>query len=172
MNNACYNNNGKYEDFKTDNDYGYFLYEKGINEIKDVKNEQIDFTKLENEYKNFKIEESNLLSKINKNIYLYSKIKGIGKETYFITAPRTLLYYKLNSFYKNKKREEITDLIYGIFSNYASGKSIFLIYYNYTIKFPSIYLNLKTLKNSFRTEHFPDLLNNELMILFHKLKNS
>ena len=173
MSNACYFIDGKYVSFKTDNDFACFLYDKGKYEIKDVNNEQIiDFTKLEKEYNDFKIEDSNLLLKINKNIYLYSKIKGIEKENYFITASRASLYYRLNSFYENKKREEVSDLIYGIFGNYASGKSIFLIYYNYSIDFPTIYLNLKILKNAFRTENFPDLLNNELMILFHKLNKS
>ena len=174
MSNACYFIDGKYVSFKTDNDFACFLYDKGKYEIKDVNNEQIiDFTKLEKEYNDFKIEDSNLLLKINKNIYLYSKIKGIEKENYFITASRASLYYRLNSFYENKKREEeVSDLIYGIFGNYASGKSIFLIYYNYSIDFPTIYLNLKILKNAFRTEHFSELLNNELMILFHKLKKS
>ena len=173
MSNACYFIDGKYVSFKTDNDFACFLYDKGKYEIKDVNNEQIiDFTKLEKEYNDFKIEDSNLLLKINKNIYLYSKIKGIEKENYFISVSRTSLYYRLNSFYENKKREEVSDLIYGIFGNYASGKSIFLIYYNYSIDFPTIYLNLKILKNAFRTEHFSELLNNELMILFHKLNKS
>ena len=173
MSNACYLIDGKYVSFKTDNDFACFLYDKGKYEIKDVNNGQtIDFTKLEKEYNDFKIEDSNLLLKINKNIYLYSKIKGIEKENYFITVSRTSLYYRLNSFYENKKREEVSDLIYGIFGNYASGKSIFLIYYNYSIDFPTIYLNLKILKNAFRTEHFSELLNNELMILFHKLNKS
>ena len=106
MINTCYFIDGKYVAFKTDNDYACFLYDKEINEIKDVKNEQIDFTKLENEYNNFKTVDSNLLFNINKNIYLYSKIKSIEKEKCFITVPRTSLYYRLNSFYENKKEKK------------------------------------------------------------------
>ena len=47
-----------------------------------------------------------------------------------------------------------------------------MIYFNFICKFPSIYLNLKILKNAFKTEGFQTLLNSELMFLFRKLKKS
>ena len=47
-----------------------------------------------------------------------------------------------------------------------------MIYFNFICKFPSIYLNLKILKNAFKTEGFQKLLNSELMFLFRKLNKS
>ena len=172
MVNPCYFFEGKYSAFKTETDFGKFLFNIKASEIKDVKSENIDFKKLEENYKNICLKDPNKLIDINKNIYLYSKIDGIGTEEYFMTAQRTWQSYELKSFFENKKRDEINDVLYGMFGNYASGKSFFLIYYTYTSNFPSIYLNLKTLKNAFRTKGFSDLLNNELMTLFYKMKKT
>ena len=68
-----------------------------------------------------------------------------------MTFRRSALNLILDEFIEKKERNEITDVIYGIFGNYASGKSFYLINYNYISKFPSIYLNLKALKNALET---------------------
>ena len=170
LNNPCFIFEGKNEAFESENDYALFLFEKDSNEIKDIENETIDYKELEDNYNQFKIKDSKILQDINKNIHLYSKIDNIGKEKYFNTSSRNSLIIKLNEFFISNKRDDINDVMYGILSNYASGKSLFLIYYNYTTKFPSLYLNLKVLKNAFRTKGFPNILNNELLILFKKLK--
>ena len=172
MDNPCYYAEGEYKIFETETEYAFFLFNKELSEIKDIKEENVDFENLEKTYKNLQIKESYLLKDINKNINLYSKIDKIGEEKYFITLPRTSLKYKLNYFYEKKKRDVIDDVIYGILGNYASGKSFFLIYYTSRSKFPSVYLNLKILNSLFRTKGFQDLLNEELMILFYKLHKS
>ena len=172
MENPCYYAEGEYKVFQTENDYAYFLFKNELTEIKDIKEENVDFDNLEKTYNNLEIKESYLLKDINKNINLYSKIDKIGEEKYFITLPRTSLNFTLNYFYEKKKRDVIDDVIYGIFGNYASGKSFFLIYYTSRSKFPSIYLNLKILNSLFRTKGFQDLLNDELMNLFYKLKKT
>ncbi len=119
--------------------------------------------------KEFQTRNSMQLKEINRNINLYSKIDKIGEENYFSSIPRNSLYFDINSFIEKKKRDEVTDVIYGIFGNYASGKSFSLIYYNYNCEFNSIYLNLKALKNALETRGFTDMLNNEIIILFKKL---
>ena len=170
--NPCYLFENKYNTLKTENNYAKFLFNDKSSEIKDIENEKIDFKELEDAYNKFQLENYNTLKDINKNIYLYSKIDNIGEEKFFFTYQRTSLNIDLNTFYENKERNEISDVIYGIFGNYASGKSFFLIFYNYKVKFPSIYLNLKALKNAFKTKGFSNLLNNELMCLFKKSKKS
>ena len=170
--NPCYLIKDEYIPFKKEKDYANFLYEKNTNEIKGIETEKIDYIKLKKSYNSFQIKKSDILGNINKNIFLYSKIDKIEKEEYFMTIPRTSLNIKLDCFYENNNRNDVDDVIYGIFGNYASGKSFFLIYYNYEIEFPSVYLNLKALKNAHKTKGFSDLLNNELMILFFKLKKS
>ena len=172
MTNPCYLLEGRYTALTCENDYIEFLFENNSNEIKDVEKETIDYTELEDSYKSFNIIDTNILGNINKNIHLYSKIYNIGKEKYYITNSRALLNIKLNKFFASEKRDEINDVIYGIFGNYASGKSFFLIYYNYISNFPSLYLNLKGLKNAFKTKGFSNLLNNELIILFKKLNKT
>ena len=123
--NPCYFNEDKYTAFKSENDYADFLFDYTLNEIKDIVEENIDYKELKNSYNKFEIKHSKILKDINKNIYLYSKIDNIEEERYYYTIPRTSLNIKLNSFYKNNKRNEINDVIYGIFGNYASGKSFF-----------------------------------------------
>ena len=172
MINPCYFEEDKYNPFQTKDNYLSFLYGEDANEIKDIGKKEIDFSSLRKNYNEFKIKESIRLSDINKNIYLYSKIDNIGKENYLITSERNDLKSNLNEFGINEKRSEINDVIYGILGNYGTGKTIFLIYYNYKNKFPSIYLNLKILKNTMKTKSFSDILNYELMILFYKLKKS
>ena len=152
-------------------DYMIFLLGKEFKEIKDIRSEDIDFTSLEKDY-NSKIESSLKLKNINKNISHYSDINNIEEEEYFITTERNCQRHVLQKFCENENRKEIEDIIYGILGNYACGKSTFLMYFNYTCEFPSIYLNLKVLKNAFKTTGFRDIINNELMLLFRKLNKS
>ena len=172
LSNPCYYFKGKYIPFKIELDYARFLFQKESNVIKDVEIDTIDEDKLKTAFNNFQIKDSNILNDINKNIYFYSKITHIQNEKYFITQQRTSLSVELDYFYENKKRNEIDDVMYGILGNYASGKSFFLMYYNYKSNYPSIYLNLKVLKNAFHTKGFANLLNNELIILFRKLNKN
>ena len=172
MNNPCYIDKGKYITMNSDYHYSYFLYLEEGKEIKDVDANIIKFDKLENKFKSIVIKDTYILGDINNNINLYSKIDNIEKEEFFFTTSRTRLFTALILFYENKKRDLLSDLIYGIYGNYACGKSFFLIYFNYICEYPSVYLNLKTLKKAFETEGFQDLLNNELMFLFYKLKKS
>ena len=172
ISNPYYLIEGQYIAFKTENDYAKFLFNKYSKEIKDIETEQIDYIELKKDFENFHIKKSNKLLDINKNIFLYSKIDKIGEKNYFMTTSRTSLFITLDDFFLNKNRNEIKDVIYGILGNYGSGKSFFLINYNYKTKSPSVYLNLKALRNAFRTNGFANLLNNELMILFHKLKKN
>ena len=170
--NPVYYNEGQYKYFEDDDDYKIFLFSSKIDIIKDLKTKEIDFSALKKKYEEFKFNDSIKLKDINENISLYSKIDNIGEQNYFITGERIRQKSILNKFCKNEKREEIDDVIYGIFGNYACGKSIFLVYFNSIIELPSIYLNLKIMKNSCETDGFQEILNNELMILFHKLDKS
>ena len=172
MDNPCFCEEGKYQTFGKDIDYGFFLYHTDINEIKDIGKENVSLIDLKKLFDSIQIKDTLLLEDINKNIKLYSKMDTIGKEKYFLTLQRNSLTFLLDRFYDNKQRNTVEDVIYGIFGNYASGKSFFLIYYNYKSEFPSVYLNLKILKSLFRTSKFPELLNNELMFLFYKLKKN
>ena len=170
--NPVYYKEGQYKSFEDDDDYKIFLFGSKINKIKDLKKKEIDFTSLKKNYEEFKFQNSIKLKDINKNISLYSNIDNIGEQNYYITTERNYQKSNLNKFCKNEKRDEIDDVIYGIFGNYACGKSIFLVYFNYVNELPSIYLNLKIMKNSSETDGFQEILNNELMILFHKLNKS
>ena len=170
--NPFYLEEGKYKAVKDEDDYICILFGKNVNEIKDIEEKEIDYISLKKEFDKFKINESLKLEDINMNINLYSKIKNIEKENFFVTFERQHLKSNLNQFCKNEKREEINDVVYGIFGNYASGKTVFLIYYNFISEFPSIYLNLKILHDINKTKSFTDLLNNELIILFKKLKKT
>ena len=176
MKNPCFLEKNGYKAFLTDNDYNIFLFDKNMSEIKDVQKEEFSYKTLETNYnqyfKEFQNRESTKLEKINRNLDLYTKIENIKQEDYFITSARSLQFFKLNKFFDNKKRKGITDVIYGMFGNYASGKSFFLMYYNYKAEHPTTYLNLKALKNASQTKGFADLFNNELMILFFKLKKN
>ena len=151
MKNACYLQDEKYVSFSSENHYGLFLMDEELSEIKDIQIESINYINLKDKYENFKIKNTIKLGEINGNIHLYSKIDKIGEEEYFMTFRRSALNLILDEFIEKKERNEITDVIYGIFGNYASGKSFYLINYNYISKFPSIYLNLKALKNALET---------------------
>ena len=178
LNNPCYKDNNKYKKFEADIDYKKFLYNKSSIEIKDVNKYIIDFEKLQKDYKKYydeyQIESlknySVSLKTINPNIEIYTKIDNIEQENYYITESRNSQTYELDEFYNKTDRNNISNIIYGMFGNYASGKSIFLMHYNFESKFPSIYLNIKALKNSLQTEGFATILNNELMSFFFKLK--
>ena len=172
MINPCYIFKGEYKPLNSEMYYFHFLYLEEENEIKDVDINSIKFDELENTYKNIEIKKTQILGEINKNIFVYSKIDDIDKENYYITLSRKRLSSELNMFYESKERDRVSDLIFGMYGNYASGKSFFLIYFNYFYKHPSVYLNLKALKKAFKTEGFQNILNNELMFLFYKLKKS
>lgn len=172
MTNPRYYSENKYESFNSKHNYIIFLYDKTANEIKDIGIYTINEKELQKIYEQFEIKETIKLGDINKNINLYSKIDNIDKEDFFITGERNLLESRLYLFCENNKRNNINDIIYGMFGNYASGKSFLLMYFNYSSVFPSIYLNLKVLKNASNTHGFTDILNNEIMILFRKLKKS
>jgi len=172
MINPCYIFKGEYKPLNSEMYYFHFLYLEEENEIKDVDINSIKFDELENTYKSIEIKKTQILGEINKNIFVYSKIDDIDKENYYITLSRTRLSSELKMFYESKERDRVSDLIFGMYGNYASGKSFFLIYFNYFCKYPSVYLNLKALKKAFKTEGFQDILNNELMFLFYKLKKS
>ena len=177
LNNPCYKYENKYNKFESNNDYKKVLYNNKINEIKDVNINLIDFEKLKNDYENnekyYKENSKNdfvSLKTINQNIEIYTKIDNIAEENYYITESRNSQTCELDEFYYKADRNNISNIIYGMFGNYASGKSTFLMNYNFESEFPSIYLNLKVLKNSLETEGFTKILNNELMIFFFKLK--
>jgi len=170
LENACYLHENKYVPLKKESAKAKFLFDRNSNEIKDIGNETIDLKDLKDRYEGFKFQETLRLIDINKNINIYSKIDNIGKQDYFLAQQRTWLSLELDSFNEIKERKDISDVMYGIFGNYASGKSFFLIYYNYTSITPSIYLNVKCLKDASETKGFSDLLNNEIIILFKKLK--
>lgn len=171
-----YNNNIR---FVSDINYELFLFLDNSNEIKDISNLEIKYESLEKKYKsNFaKFQEKkkkstfNLID-INENINIYTKLDNVDKELYYLSGGRRVLKCELNLFFEKKERKIIENLIYGIFGNYASGKSIFLMYYNYDIEFPSVYLNLKVLKKARGTEGFINLLTSELMNFFFKLKKT
>ena len=166
-----YNDNIK---FINPRDYELFLFTKESNEIKDISDLEIDFLNLEKEYNtnftNFTlIKNAFNLKEINRNINVYTKIDNIDKEQYYLSENRRSLKCEIDKFYENKERNKISDLIYGLFGNYASGKSIFLMDYNYEVECPSIYLNLKILKKARETKGFISLLTSELMNFFFKL---
>ena len=125
MTNPSYYSENKYESLNSKDDYIIFLYEKKTNEIKDIGINTINEKELQTIYDQFQIKETIKLRDINKNINLYSKINNIENEDFFITSQRNILQSKLNIFCRNNKRNEINDIIYGIFGNYASGKSFF-----------------------------------------------
>ena len=172
MENACYLHERKYIPLKKESAKAMFLFDRNTNEIKDIGNETIDLKELKDRYEEFKFQETLRLIDINKNINIYSKIDNIGEQDYFLAQQRTWLSLELDSFNEIKERKDISDVMFGILGNYASGKSFFLIYYNYTSITPSIYLNVKSLKDASGTKGFSDLLNNEIIILFKKLKLS
>ena len=170
MANPCFLAQGEYIPFKTSTRYSRFLNNPEFNEIKDVGND-MNFLS-EQDYINYKLDDSNKLIDINKNIKFYTGMDGIENQEYFFTNLRSSLNYELDEFYENKRRKGVVDVIYGIFGNYASGKSLFLMHYNYITQYPSIYLNLKALKKSSNTKRFREIFSNELIILYHKLQKA
>ena len=170
MDNPCFYEYYEYIPLDNYDKCSLFLNEISLNEIKDIVID--DNLSFEDKYNNFSFKESDKLEDINNSIKYYTKMDEIEDETYFYTIPRRGLKSRLNLFYQNKNRKGISDVIYGIFGNYASGKSLFLMYYNYESTNPSIYLNLKALKTSCQTKQFKEIMINELIILFHKLNKS
>ena len=170
MANPCFLAQGEYIPFETSTRYSRFLNNPEFYEIKDVGND-INFLS-EEDYINFKLDDSNKLIDINKNIKFYTGMDNIENQEYFFTNLRSSLNYELDEFYENKRRKGVVDVIYGIFGNYASGKSLFLMHYNYITQYPSIYLNLKALKKSSKTKRFREIFSNELIILYHKLQKA
>ena len=173
ISNPHYLKDGKYIKMENEVSYSLFLFGQKSKEIKDIKKEEINFESLKMEYNSQVSNKSSLkLKDINKNISHYSAINNIEQDEYFLSFKRIYQEIELGEFCKDERRDAIEDIIYGIIGNYACGISTFLIYFNYICEFPSIYLNLKILKNAFKTEGFQNLLNSELMFLFRKLKKS
>ena len=162
----------KYLSLSSDDDYAMFLL--GDNEIiKDISYSSVNYKNLKKLYKNkkekFKLKKANkalYLKEINDNLYNYSKINNLKDEKIFYTKERAQLFVKLDTFFKKDKK------ILGIYGNYSSGKSISLIMYNYYSVYPTLYLNLKALKNSFQTKGFTKLLPNEAINIYIKNNKS
>ena len=129
LNNPCYKYENKYNKFESNNDYKKVLYNNKINEIKDINIILIDFEKLKNDYENnekyYKNNSKNdfvSLKTINQNIEIYTKIDNIAQENYYITESRNSQTCELDEFYNKTDRNNISNIIYGMFGNYASGK--------------------------------------------------
>ena len=172
MENPCFLFRNKYLSLKEELERARFLTKINLKEIKDIGFEEINFDNLKVIYEKFEFKGSLKLKDINNNISIYSKIDNIGEQEYYSSQERTSLGIDLDIFNCNQERKDINDIMYGIFGNYASGKSFFLINYNYISKIPSIYLNVKYLKDASETKGFSNLLNNEIIILFKKLNSS
>ena len=156
----------------TENEYSKFFL--GYNKIiKDFVTSNFDFKKLREIYeekskklgKNKKIgEDVFLLKEINDNIDYYSKVFGLKEEKIFYTRERAYFQEIIKTYYYETKNENI----FGICGNYASGKSISIILFNHSFNFPTLYLNLKVIKNSFETDVFKIILPNEAINMFIK----
>lgn len=161
-----------YKAFSSEDDYAIFLLDQ--NEIiKDISYSHIDYNKLkilyqekENKYKNNDSKIATYLKEINDNIYNYSENNNLKEEKIFNTKGRNAFFLKLKKIFNGGKK------ITGIYGNYSSGKSFSLIIYNKYAKFPTLYLNLKALKNSFQTEGFTEILPNELKNIYIKNNKS
>ena len=163
----------QYKKLLTDDDYEMFLLKKENEIVKDISYSSINFIKLEKLYKKKEKKEKNergkiveYLSEINDNLQYYSKVKKLKNEKVFYTLNRNVLFKSLTIFYKKNKK------ILGIYGNYSSGKSISLMMYNYYSEYPSLYLNLKALKNSFHTKGYTTILPNEAMNIYIKSKKT
>ena len=160
----------EYKLLLSDNDYETFLLEKENEIIKDISYSPIKYKKLEKLYKKKeKVNRRNIveyLKDINDNLYNYSKVNILKSEKVFYTQERKEFSKKLEIFFEKDKK------ILGIYGNYSSGKSISIMMNNYYSEYPSLYLNLKALNDSFQTKNFTKILPNEAMNIYIKSKKS
>ena len=172
---------GEFKEFVPFNnlDYNYskFLLNKGSNIIKDIVFYDINYTDLETIYNKKKSLKKNdlkkikVLKEINDNInYYYQKFTtfSLENEKIIFSSERTELVNDIYSFYEGHLLKKEKEKIIGLCGNYASGKSISLILLNFSCNFPSLYLNLKVLKNTFQTEAYSKIFPNEVMNIFIK----
>jgi len=155
--------------------YGAFL--TGENYIiKDINYSIVNYEELKNIY-NRKMEnlkkkdsiqiESIKLKNLNDNIIYYSNSFKLPEEEIIYTKERSSFMEEIIDFYENSEKK-----ILNVFGNYASGKSISLILYNNSLEFPTLYLNLKAIKNSFQSSAYTTIFPNEVINMFIKAKKN
>ncbi len=113
------------------------------------------FTKIKGRVKKHAV----YLKEINLNLDNYSENSKLKYEEIFYTRERNYFTIKLNEYYFSKENCKIL----GIYGNYSSGKTISLIIHNYYASYPTLYLNLKALKNAFQTNGYTVILPNEII---------
>lgn len=153
--------------------YGAFLTGKNYI-IKDINYSIVNYEELKDIY-NRKIEklknndsipiESIKLKSINDNIIYYSNSFQLPEEKIIYSTERASFMEEIINFYENSEKK-----ILNVYGNYASGKSISLILFNYSLEFPTLYLNLKAIKNSFQTSAYATIFPNEVINMFIKAK--
>ena len=158
---------GKYIKFLPEY-YSEFLLSNNI-KIKDIIYSEIDYEKLKEKFSNKeknipKKANIHLLKEVNDNIDYYTRI-SVKEEKIFFTKERFHFRQILYNYYTLNKKK-----IHGIYGNYSSGKSISLLVFNFSFPFPTLYLNLKVLKNSFNTEGYTTILPDESINIFVKNK--
>ena len=119
--------NGKNHPFEYESDLIIFLADDRLKYIKDIQQISIDYNEIKNIFNNNSKKNSIFalnLQEINDNILNYTK-QNIYQEKYYPTKGREIQKGKLESFFYNKKRKDINDIIYGIVGNYAGEKVYF-----------------------------------------------
>ena len=159
---------GQYIQLTPKNYFKFLLSTKDT--IKDITFSEINFKNLEKEYnaKENNIEKKmkiSLIKEINDNLDNYLKFSFVKDEKFFFTRERLYFGEDIQDFYTEEGKK-----IKGICGNYSSGKSISILFFNYSFTFPTLYLNLKSLKNSFLTNGYTTILPNEAMNIFIKNK--
>ena len=144
--------------------------------IKDINYSIVNYEELKNIY-NRKIEylknkdsiqiESIKLKDVNDNIIYYSNSLKLPEEKIIYTKERASFMEEIINFYENSEKK-----ILNVYGNYASGKSVSLILYNNSLEFPTLYLNLKAIKNSFQTSAYTTIFPNEVINVFIKMKKN
>ena len=169
MKNPCFKDNDKYIHLDI-HSLNYFFC-SDIYEIKDMVTD-IDKSQLENNYKEQKekieIYRKNtkgklLLNQINNKIASYSRKYTDYFQPFYFTKKRRGFFEKIKYIFWNQKIN-----IYGIYGNYASGKSFTLLGLNFFFEYPTIYLNLKTLSIAYGTQGFYDIVFFELLNYYIK----
>ena len=167
------NTNGQYIKLTPEYYSQFVLDKKEI--IKDITYSEIKYEDLKNifEAKEIKIQKREkvfFLKDINDNIDYYLKLPEVKEENIFFTRERLYFREVIINYYNNYNTK--TKKIIGVYGNYSSGKSISLLLYNYSFQFPTLYLNLKVLKNCFLTNGYTTILPNEAMNIFIKNKKN
>ena len=158
---------GKYIKFLPEY-YSEFLLGKNI-KIKDITYSEINYSKLKEKFLQKEInipKKTNIsfLKEISDNIDYYTRI-SVKDEKIFFTKERFHFRQIIYNYYTLNKKK-----IHGIYGNYSSGKTISLLVFNYSFDFPTLYLNLKVLKNSFLTDGYTTILPEESINIFVKNK--